>query len=190
VDIERLKNEGHMLTLEKIEYIMESEVEKPVEEMDTEIVDMCALILAKAYNPDYKEVKPKEMYRPWEHETSTSKNKTVISAINFDDLWMMSEEEEAEFSEENLIKIIKKEKRKPCFLRDYGLIHECYLTLSEIYGHKYNNQYEQKAEKHSARIRRKNRIKAKFRRKQEIQDDTIHQFIKRILCMFFEKTTG
>ena len=55
-------------TLEEVEALMDSEVEKPEDEMDTELVDMCAAILAKAYNPDFKEGKPAEMYRPWEAE--------------------------------------------------------------------------------------------------------------------------
>lgn len=52
-------------TLEEIEQLMDDEVAKPEEEMDTELVDMCASILAKAYNPDFKDEKPTEMFRPW-----------------------------------------------------------------------------------------------------------------------------
>lgn len=31
--------------------------------------------------------------------------------------------------------------------RDYSLIHECWLTLSECYGHQYNNKFEDKSKK-------------------------------------------
>jgi len=67
------------LPLEEIEALMDSEVEKPQDEMDTELVDMCAAILAKAYNPGYKDEKPAEMYRPWEDEkkSETPKKKAV-----------------------------------------------------------------------------------------------------------------
>lgn len=190
MDIKNMEKEEVILTLEEIERIMDLEVAKPVDEMDTELVDMCASILAKAYNPGFEEEKPTEIYRPWDKETSETQNRTYAKAISLDDLWAMSEEDEEEFSEENLIKIINKEKRKLWFLRDYGLIHECYLTLYEIYGHAYSNQYEEKAERYSARIRMKNKIKAKIQRKPEIQVDTIHQFLDEYLCMFFEKTTG
>ena len=57
-------------TLEELEALMDSEAEKPEEEMDTELIDMCAAALAKAHNPDFKEGKPSEMYRPWESENA------------------------------------------------------------------------------------------------------------------------
>ncbi len=74
-----ISDNSHELPLEEIEALMDSEVEKPQDEMDTELVDMCAAILAKAYNPGYKEEKPEEMYRPWEDEKMTElpKRKTV-----------------------------------------------------------------------------------------------------------------
>lgn len=56
------------LDLAEIEVLMDAEVEKPEAEMDTELVDMCAAILAKAYNPGFEEGKPAQMYRPWEDE--------------------------------------------------------------------------------------------------------------------------
>lgn len=56
------------LDLAEVEALMDAEVEKPEAEMDTELVDMCAAILAKAYNPGFVEGKPSEMYRPWEDE--------------------------------------------------------------------------------------------------------------------------
>lgn len=56
------------LDLAEVEALMDAEVEKPEAEMDTELVDMCAAILAKAYNPGFEEGKPAEMYRPWEDE--------------------------------------------------------------------------------------------------------------------------
>lgn len=74
-----ISDSSQELPLEEIEALMDSEVEKPEDEMDTELVDMCAAILAKAYNPGYKEEKPDEMYRPWEDEKKpeTPKKKTV-----------------------------------------------------------------------------------------------------------------
>lgn len=56
------------LDLAEVEALMDAEVEKPEAEMDTELVDMCAVILAKAYNPGFEEGKPAQMYRPWEDE--------------------------------------------------------------------------------------------------------------------------
>ena len=56
------------LDLAEVEALMDAEVEKPEAEMDTELVDMCAAILAKAYNPGFEEGKPAQMYRPWEDE--------------------------------------------------------------------------------------------------------------------------
>ena len=73
-----LEEKEEKFTLEEIEQLMDSEVEKPEDEMDTELVDMCASILAKAYNPDFKEEKPEQMYCPWEKETvPESKPETV-----------------------------------------------------------------------------------------------------------------
>lgn len=56
------------LDLAEVEALMDAEVEKREDEMDTELVDMCAAILAKAYNPGFEEGKPAQMYRPWEDE--------------------------------------------------------------------------------------------------------------------------
>lgn len=67
---EILEEKEENFTLEEIEQLMDSEVEKPEDEVDTELVDMCASILAKAYNPDFKEEKPAQMYRPWEKEAA------------------------------------------------------------------------------------------------------------------------
>ncbi|MBR6618821.1 MAG: hypothetical protein IKK85_00585 [Clostridia bacterium] len=67
--LEKILSEKSMdFTLKEIEELMNSEVEKPEDEMDTELVDMCAEILANAYNPGFKAEKPAEMYRPWETE--------------------------------------------------------------------------------------------------------------------------
>lgn len=64
-------------TLDEIEQLMNSEVEKPEEEMDTELVDMCASILAKAYNPDFQDEKPAEMFRPWENNAEPKKKRVI-----------------------------------------------------------------------------------------------------------------
>lgn len=71
------------LPLEEIEALMNAEVEKPEEEMDTELVDMCALILAKAYNPGYEDKKPEKMYRPWEDVSAAEDKKPQKKAIPF-----------------------------------------------------------------------------------------------------------
>ena len=75
------------LDLAEVEALMDAEVEKPEAEMDTELVDMCAAILAKAYNPGFEEGKPAQMYCPWEDKevpatentanAKTDKKKTV-----------------------------------------------------------------------------------------------------------------
>ena len=65
-----LEEKSMEFTLDEIEQLMNSEVAKPEEEMDTELVDMCASVLAKAYNPDYKEEQPTKIFRPWEMEAA------------------------------------------------------------------------------------------------------------------------
>lgn len=65
------------LDLAEVEALMDAEVEKPEAEMDTELVDMCAAILAKAYNPGFVEGKPAQMYRPWENEKSPAAESTT-----------------------------------------------------------------------------------------------------------------
>ncbi len=71
--IKKMLNEKEMkFTYEEIEALMDSEVEKPEEEMDTELVDMCAEILVKKYCPEVLEEKEIPMYRPWEHMEKTA----------------------------------------------------------------------------------------------------------------------
>lgn len=65
------------LDLAEVEALMDAEVEKPEAEMDTELVDMCAAILAKAYNPGFEEGKPARMYRPWENENAPAAESTT-----------------------------------------------------------------------------------------------------------------
>jgi len=65
------------LDLAEVEALMDAEVEKPEAEMDTELVDMCAAILAKAYNPGFEEGKPAQMYRPWEDEATPATENTA-----------------------------------------------------------------------------------------------------------------
>lgn len=61
----------------------------------------------------------------------------IISILNTD-----FEAEKAE-----IINYLDTELSKPERERDYMLIHECYLTLSEGYGHEYNNEYKKQAER-------------------------------------------
>ncbi len=75
--LEKYISDSYMeFTLEEVEALMDSEVEKPEDEMDTELVDMCAAILAKAYNPDFKEGRPAEIYRPWEDKNKNGAEST------------------------------------------------------------------------------------------------------------------
>lgn len=46
--------------------------------------------------------------------------------------------------------------------RDYFLIHECYLTLSECYGYPYNNEFEELSEKQIERRKFVKEIKQKI----------------------------
>ena len=70
--IKKMLNEKEMkFTYEEIEALMDSEVEKSEEEMDTELVAMCADILAKKYCPEIFEEKDTPIYRPWEHMENT-----------------------------------------------------------------------------------------------------------------------
>ena len=48
-----------------------------------------------------------------------------------------------DITDEDIINELEKELNKPENERYYNLIHECYLTLSECFGHKYNNEYTQ-----------------------------------------------
>ena len=162
-----MTNEDFMLTLKKIEVLMDYEMKKPDDEMDTELVDMCASILAKAYNPGYKDEKPSEMYCPWKETTHERKKDATEMYAEFISVLAMSAEDDEEFTEENLIKTIKKEKKKLWFLRDYSYIHECYLTLSEVYGYSYNNEYEEKAKKLIASRKRLRAFKIRFLRKEK-----------------------
>lgn len=162
MSMEYLTKEEFVLVLKEIERIMDAEVEKPDDEMDTELVDMCASILAKAYNPGYKDEKPSEMYCPWKETTHERKKDATEMYAEFISMLAMSDEDDEEFTEENLIKTIKKEKKKLWFLRDYSYIHECYLTLSEVHGYSYNNEYEEKAERLIARRKRIRKLKEQF----------------------------
>jgi len=167
LDIKNMTNEDFMLTLKKIEVLMDYEMEKPDDEMDTELVDMCASILAKAYNPGYKDEKPSEMYCPWKETTHERKKDATEMYAEFISMLAMSDDDDEEFTEENLIKTIKKEKKKLWFLRDYSYIHECYLTLSEVHGYSYNNECEEKAKKLIARRKRLRAFKTRFLRKEK-----------------------
>lgn len=63
-----VSEENVELPLEDIEALMDAEVGKPEDEMDTELIDLCSAILAKEYNPGYDESELPEMYRPWEEK--------------------------------------------------------------------------------------------------------------------------
>lgn len=72
---------------------------------------------------------------------------------------IINSEPDPEFSEENLIKTINEELAKSYLLRDNPLIHECCLSLYEIYGYEYNNKFEDKSEKQIKRTKSIRNIK-------------------------------
>lgn len=67
-----------------------------------------------------------------------------------------------EFSEENLKQTIAAELKKPKLARDYTLIHDCYISLAEVYGHKYSNEYETLSERQIRRRRKIRKLKEKL----------------------------
>lgn len=48
---------------------------------------------------------------------------------------------------EETVELLSEELKKPKWRQDFGLIHECYLTLSECFGYEYDNKYEVLAER-------------------------------------------
>lgn len=66
----RYKIESNEITEQELHQIMDNELIKPENEMDTEIIDLCASALCKIYNIVLNEI---PMYKPWEHE-SNNKN--------------------------------------------------------------------------------------------------------------------
>lgn len=82
-----------------------------------------------------------------------------LENISNEDFWLIIQdiiisEPIPEFSEENLTKIINDELAKPYIKRDYPLIHECCLSLSEFYGYEYNNEFEEQSEKQIKQTRK------------------------------------
>ena len=55
---------------------------------------------------------------------------------------IFTEELDPEINEDYLLTTISNEFKKTKHLRDYSLIHECFLTLSECFRYSYNNEYE------------------------------------------------
>ena len=66
---------------------------------------------------------------------------------------IFTEELDSEINEDYLLTTISNEFKKAKHLRDYSLIHECFLTLSECYGYSYNNGFEESSEKQIKRRR-------------------------------------
>ncbi len=62
-------------------------------------------------------------------------------------LQIFNEDLDSEINEECLINTISDVFNKPKLLRDNSLIHDCLLTLSECFGHSYNNEYEELSDK-------------------------------------------
>ena len=72
-----LNEKGMMLTAKEIEEIMDVETAKPEEEMDTELVDLCATALVQKYYPELKNEPEIPMFCPWEAETKQQKQKST-----------------------------------------------------------------------------------------------------------------
>lgn len=62
-------------------------------------------------------------------------------------LQIFKEDLDPEINENYLLTTISDELKKAKYLRDYSLVHECYLTLSECFGYSYNNEYEELSNK-------------------------------------------
>ena len=69
---------------------------------------------------------------------------------------------EDEFSEEGLKRTIDEELKKAKLERDYSLIHDCYISLAEVYGYEYNNEYESLSERQIRRRRTIRKLKEKM----------------------------
>lgn len=72
-----LNEKGMMLTAKEIEEIMDAETAKPEEEMDTELVDLCATALVQKYYPELKNEPEIPMFCPWEEETKQQEQKSA-----------------------------------------------------------------------------------------------------------------
>lgn len=72
-----LNEKGMMLTAKEIEEIMDAETAKPEEEMDTELVDLCATALVQKYYPELKNEPEIPMFCPWEEETKQQEQKST-----------------------------------------------------------------------------------------------------------------
>lgn len=64
-----------------------------------------------------------------------------------------------EIVKKETLEYLNAELDKPEKERDFGLIHECYLTLSECFGYEYNNEYEKLAKKQHNNQKIINRLK-------------------------------
>lgn len=77
-------------------------------------------------------------------------------------LQIYTEDLESEINENYLLATISNEFKKTGPLRDYSLIHECFLTLSECFGYSYNNEYEELSNKQIKRRKNISGIKQLF----------------------------
>lgn len=71
-----LSEKSMKMYVHEIEEMMDEEVQKPVEEMDTELVDICASALCDYYGVQFKE---RPMYKPWEEEAKQKRKKKIIT---------------------------------------------------------------------------------------------------------------
>lgn len=89
-----------------------------------------------------------------------------LDAISNEDFWKLlqkiCQEDDLGIDEDFLNNTIEKEMNKNRLFRDYSLIHECYLTLSECYGYLYNNEFEELSEKQIERRKFVKEIKQKI----------------------------
>jgi hypothetical protein len=89
--------------------------------------------------------------------------KKKINISNEDFIKMLIDVFSTDFEavKKEMLDYLNDEFNKPEKERDFGLIHECYLTLSECFGYEYNNEYEKLAKKQQRNQKTINRLKKK-----------------------------
>jgi hypothetical protein len=89
--------------------------------------------------------------------------KKKINISNEDFIKMLIDVFSTDFEavKKEMLDYLNDEFNKPEKERDFGLIHECYLTLSECFGYEYNNEYEKLAQKQLYKRKLINKLKKK-----------------------------
>lgn len=89
-----------------------------------------------------------------------SKEHISISNAAFIELLNDAMNFDVEEFKEDTLKQLSEELNKPKWEQDYIAIHECFLTLSECFGYKYDNEYERLAERQQRKYSLFKKIKA------------------------------